>query len=32
MKAGTLVRFDEKPSIDAGTYADIYRAAVASGV
>jgi heme exporter protein A len=32
MTAGTLVRFDEKPSIDARLYADIYRAAVASGV
>ena len=32
MKAGTLVRLDEKPPVDAVTYADIYRKAVASSV
>ncbi|MEX2110881.1 MAG: heme ABC exporter ATP-binding protein CcmA [Gemmatimonadaceae bacterium] len=32
MKAGTLVRFDEKPSLDIVTYSDIYRKAVASDV
>jgi heme exporter protein A len=32
MKAGTLVRFDERPPVDAGSYADIYRKAIASSV